>query len=141
LPTLRPDRWWTVRKTPFENGYRYETYRIDSVHNKILGKGTVESPYLGYSGPVEPPIDSPQKAVACSKRDKSISDSIEKFVLPAVDVASSDNGDRWHTFWYDAFIYANKGERRGILANVSTDGTIIVEPRWTNTTQPQTARR
>jgi len=136
LPTLRPDRWWTARKTPFENGYRYETYRIDSVHNKILGKGTVESPYISYSGPVEPPIDSPQKAVTCSKRDKNISNSIGKFVLPAVNVTSSNNGDTWQTFWYDAFTYATKGELRGIVANVRTDGTITVDVRWARVAQP-----
>jgi len=44
LPTIRPDRWWAVRKTPFENGYRYEIYRVDSARNKILGKDSVESP-------------------------------------------------------------------------------------------------
>jgi len=132
LPTLRPDRWWTVRKTLFENGYRYETYRIDSVNNRALGKGTVDSTYINYSGPVEPPIDSPQKAVTFSKRDKSISDSIEKFVLPAVDVVSSNNGDTWKVFWYDAFTYATKGELRGIVANVRTDGTITVDAHWTH---------
>ena len=127
LPTLRPDRWWTVKKTPFKNGYRYDTYQIDPIHNKILSKGTIESPYISYSGPIELPIDSPQKAVARSKKDKRISKSIEKFLLPAVQVTSSDDRQTWQTFWYDAFTQANKREHRGILANVKADGTITVD--------------
>jgi hypothetical protein len=127
FPTLRPDRWLAVRKTQFENGYRYEIYRINSVHKKTLGKTTVESPYIGYSSPVELPIDSAQKAVARSKKDNRISNYIEKFVLPSVDVAASKDGDMWQVFWYDAFTYVKKGERQGILAIVRADGTINVD--------------
>jgi len=134
LPTLRPDRWLTVRKTPFENGYLYETYRVDAIQNRIMGKSTVESPYMCSSGPVEPPIDSLQKAVTRSKGNKSLSDSIAKFVLPAVDIVSSNDGGVWQVFWYDAFTYACKGERRGILVKVRVDGTVTVNARWTHIT-------
>ena len=44
LPTIRPDRWSVIAKTPFENGYRYEMYSVDSVRKNILSKTTVESP-------------------------------------------------------------------------------------------------
>ncbi len=127
LPTIRPDRWWTVRKTPFENGYRYEIYRIDSTRNKILGKDSVESPHINYSGPAQPPIDSPQKAVACSKKDRRINASISKLLLTAANVVPSNDDDTWQVFWYDAFTHISKGERRGILANVRVDGTITIE--------------
>jgi len=135
LPTHRPDRWWAFRRTRFENGYRYDAYQVYSIRNKILNKGTIESPYISYSGPVEPPIDSPQKAAACSKKDKRVSNSIEKFTLPAVDVTFSDDRETWQVFWYDAFTYANKEERQGILVNVRINGTITVNARWAHETQ------
>ena len=126
LPTLRPDRWWMIRKIPFENGYRYEVYRIDSIDNKILGKESVESPYAGYNGPAEPPIDSPLKAAACSRRDKRISASIDRFLLPAVKITPSSNGEMWQVLWYDAFARASRGKHRGISADIKIDGTITV---------------
>ena len=131
LPTLRPDRWWTIRKTPFRNGYRYEAYQIDSVHKGVLSKDTIESPYINYFGPVELPIDSPQKAVARAKRDKRISSSIEKFLLPAVKVTPFDQ-ETWKTFWYDASTKPSKQESRGIQATVKTDGTITIDSHWTH---------
>jgi membrane-bound metal-dependent hydrolase YbcI (DUF457 family) len=137
LPTIRPDRWWTIRKTPFESGRRYEIYRVDPFRNRILDKDSVESPYIDYKGPAEPPIDSPQKAVACSKKDKRISASVDKFVLPAVSVTSSKEDDTWQVFWHDAFTYAVKREHRGILAHVRVDGTITTEARWSLTTRPR----
>jgi membrane-bound metal-dependent hydrolase YbcI (DUF457 family) len=136
LPTLRPDRWWTVRKTPFESGCRYEIYRVDPFRNRILDKDTVESPYTHYSDPAEPPIDSPQKAVARSKKDKRISATVDKFVLPAVSITHSKE-DQWQVFWHDAFTYAVKREHRGILAHVRVDGTITIEARWPLTTRPR----
>ena len=136
LPTIRPDRWWTVRKTPFESGCRYEIYRVDPFRNRILDKDTVESPYTHYSGPAEPPIDSPQKAVARSKKDKRISATVDKFVLPAVSITHSKE-DQWQVFWHDAFTYAVKREHRGILAHVRVDGTITIEARWPLTTRPR----
>jgi len=139
LPTIRPDRWRTIRKTPFENGYRYEMYRIDSIHNRILSKDNVESPYVNYSGSAEPPIDSPLKAVACSKRDKRISASIDKFLLPAAKITPLNDGNTWQVFWYDAFTHMSRGERRGISANVRTDGTITVDAGWTHMTQPSSS--
>jgi len=102
LPTIRPDRWWTVRKTPFDSGYCYEIYRVDSVRNKVLSKDIVESPHSGYNGAVELPIDSPRKAIACSRNDKRISATVGRFALPAVNTAPSSDNDTWHVFWYDA---------------------------------------
>lgn len=137
LPTIRPDRWWTIRKTPFESGRRYEIYRVDPFRNRILDKDSVESPYIDYKGPAETPIDSPQKAVACSKKDKRISASVDRFVLPAVSVTHSKEDDTWQVFWHDAFTYAVKREHRGILAHVRVDGTITMEARWPLTTRPR----
>lgn len=68
LPTLRPDRWWVAVKTQFENGYNYEIYSVDSIGNKILSHSTVKSPFIDYRDLAEIPIDSPQEAVAYSKR-------------------------------------------------------------------------
>ena len=129
LPTIRPDRWWAVRKTPFENGYRYEIYQIDSTHNKILGKDSVESPYINYSGPAQPPIDSPAKAIAYSKEDRRINAFADKFLLPAASITPSNQDSSWEVFWYDAFTHASKGERQGILVHVRVDGTITIETR------------
>jgi membrane-bound metal-dependent hydrolase YbcI (DUF457 family) len=136
LPTVRPDRWWTIKKTPFESGYHYEIYRVDPFRNRILEKDTVESTYTRYNGPAEPPIDSPEKAVACSKKDKRISAAVDRFVLPAVSVTHSKEDDMWQVFWHDAFTYAVKREHRGILAHIKVDGTITTEARWPHTTPP-----
>lgn len=121
LPTLRPDRWWVAVKTPFENGYRYEIYSVDSIGNKILSKSTVKSPFIDYCGLAEPPIDSPQEAVAYSKRDKRVSALIEKSRLPAVNVTLSDDGSTWQIFWYDVFTQLSEGVFRGITVNIETD--------------------
>jgi membrane-bound metal-dependent hydrolase YbcI (DUF457 family) len=131
LPTIRPDRWWTVKKTPFENGYRYEIYHIDSARNKILSKDSVESPYINFSGPAQPPIDSPQKAVACSKKDRRISASVDKFLLPAASITPPNEDSKWKVLWYDAFTHTSKREHQGILAHVKVDGTIMIETHWT----------
>jgi len=136
LPTIRLDRWWTVKKTPFESGHRYEIYRVDPFRNKILDKDTVESPYTHYNGPADPPIDSPQKAVACSKKNKRISATVDKFVLPAVSINHSKEDNTWQVFWHDAFTYAVKREHLGILARIKVDGTITTEARWPLTTRP-----
>jgi hypothetical protein len=127
LPTLRPDRWWTIQKTQFESGYSYEIYLIDSIGKRILGKDSVESPYAGYNGPAEPPIDSPLKAAACSRRDKRISASIDRFLLPAVKITPSSNEETWQVLWYDAFARASRGKHRGISADIKIDGTITVD--------------
>ena len=137
LPTIRPDRWWAVKKTPFESGYSYEIYRVNPFRNKILDKDTVESPYTHYNGPAEPPIDSPQKAVARSKKDKKISATVDKFVLPAVSIHHSKEDNTWQVFWHDAFTYAVKREHRGILTHIKVDGTITTEARWLFTTRPR----
>ncbi len=135
LPTLRPDRWWIIRKTPFENEYSYEVYRIDPIYRRILSKDAVQSPYTSYSDPVEPPIDSPQKAVAHTRKDKRIGGSIEKFVLPKADVTTSSDRNTWQVFWYDAFTQGNKAKHRGIQANVRIDGTITIEARRSHGTR------
>ena len=137
LPTLRPDRWWTIEKIHFESGHRYEIYRVDSFRKKILDKDTVESPYTHYSGPADPPIDSPQKAIACSKKNERISATVDGFVLPAVSINHSKEDDTWQVFWHDAFTYAVKREQRGILAHIKVDGTITTEARWPHTTPPR----
>jgi hypothetical protein len=124
LPTLRPNKWWTIRKTPFESGYNYKIDQVDCIRNKILSKSNVESPYVNFNGPAGPPIDSPQKAVACSKRDKRISGYLEKLLLPAVSVTPLDHGDTWHVLWYDIINCTNKREPRGILVRVRVDGTV-----------------
>jgi len=124
LPTLRPNKWWTIRKTPFENGYKYEIGEVDCIRNKILSKSNVESPYVDFNGPAELPIDSPQKAVACSKRDKRIGTSIVKLVIPAVIVTPLDHGKTWQVLWYDLINYTNRREPRGILVRVRADGTV-----------------
>jgi len=129
LPTIRPDRWWTAKKTPFENGYRYEIYQIDSARNKILGKDSVESPYINYTGPAQPPIDSPAKAIAYSKKDRRINAFVDKFLLPAASITPSNQDSTWKIFWYDAFTHASKGEHQGILVHVGVDGTITIETR------------
>jgi len=126
LPTLRPDRWWVAVKTPFENGYRYEIYSVDSIGNKILSNSTVKSPFIEYRDPAEPPIDSPQKAVEHSKRDKRVSAFIEKSRLPAVNVTLSDDGSTWQVFWYDVFTQLSEGVFRGIIVKVEFDGIITV---------------
>lgn len=126
LPTLRPDRWWVVVKTPFENGYNYEIYNVDSIGHKILSNNTVKSPFIDYVGPAEPPIDSPQEAVAYSKIDKRVSAFIEKSRLPAANVTLSSDGNAWEIFWYDVFTQLSGGLFRGITVKVEIDGTVIV---------------
>lgn len=130
LPTIRADRWWTVKKSPLESGHRYEIFRIDSFRHKILDKETVESPYTYYNEPAEPPIDSPQKAAACSKKNNRIRATVAKFVLPAVSITYSKEDDTWQVFWHDAFTYAIRREHRGILAHIKVDGTVTLEARW-----------
>ena len=120
LPTLRPDRWWVAVKTPFENGYGYEIYSVDSISNKILRKSTVKSPFVEYCDPAEPPIVSPQEAVAFSKRDRRVSVFIENSRLPAVNVTLSDDGSTWQIFWYDVFTQLSEGVFRGTTVNVET---------------------
>ncbi|UCC28421.1 MAG: metal-dependent hydrolase [Candidatus Bathyarchaeota archaeon] len=133
FPTIRPDRWWSVKKIPFENGYRYEIYRIDSAHNKILGKDSVESPHIDHTGPAQPPIDSPRKAIACSKRDKRVKASVDKFLLPAASITLSNEDSTWEVFWYDVFTHIGKEESHGILARIKVDGKITIETRQTTT--------
>jgi len=126
LPTFRPDRWWIVVKTPFENGYNYEIYSVNSIGRKILSNNTVKSPFIDYCGPVKPPIDSPQEAVAYSKRDTRVSAFIEKSRLPAANVTLSDDGNTWQVFWYDVFTQLTEGAFRGIIVKVKIDGTVIL---------------
>lgn len=124
VPTYRPDRWWVVLTTPYEDGYTYELYYVDSIHKTIVNSLTMESSFIHYDGLVEPPIDSPQEAVAYSKRDEKVKAFIEKSRLPAVDV-TFDQGV-WHVFWYDAFSEVSGRVSQGIVADVGTDGTLTV---------------
>jgi hypothetical protein len=121
LPTLRPDRWWVAIKTPFENGYCYQIYSVDSLDNRILNKRTVKSPFVDYRGQAEPPVDSVQEAIAYSRRDKRVSAFIEKSRLPAVNVTLSDGGSTWQVFWYDVFIHLSEGVCRGITVKIEID--------------------
>ena len=121
FPTLRPDRWWVAVKTPFENGYHYEIYSVDSIGNKILSHNSVKSPFIDYCGLAKPTIDSPQEAVAFSKRDGRVSAFIEKSRLPAVNVTLSDDGNAWQVFWYDIFTQLSEGVFRGITVKVEID--------------------
>jgi len=123
LPTFRPDRWWVVVKTPFENGCNYNIYSVDSIGDKILTNTTVKSPFIDYSGRAEPPIDSPEEAVVCSKRDKRVRAFIDKSRLPAVDVTLSDDKNMWQIFWYDAFTQLSGGIFRGVTVKVEVNGT------------------
>lgn len=133
LPTFRPDRWWVAAKKPFENGYRYEIYKVDSIGNKILSHSTVESPFVDYRDPAEPPIDSSQKAIACSKRDNQVSAFIEKSRLPAVNATLLDNGKTWHVFWYDLFTQLSERVSRGIIVKVHFNGR-ITQTSWHKST-------
>ena len=121
LPTLRPDRWWVAVKTPFENGYCYEIYSVASLDNKILSRKIVKSPFGDYRGQAEPPVDSLQEAVECSKRDKQVSAFIEKSRLPAVKVTLSDDGSTWQVFWYDVFTHLSERVFRGVTVRVEID--------------------
>jgi len=121
LPTLRPDTWWVAVKTPSENGYSYEIYSVASLDKKILSKRTVKSPFVNYRGQAEPPVDSLQEAVACSKRDKQVNAFIEKSRLPAVKVTLSDDGSTWQVFWYDIFTHLSEGVFRGVTVRVNID--------------------
>lgn len=125
-PTIWPDEWWVAVKVPFEDGYVYELYQVDSFDEKVLTKTRVESPFMNYSGSDEPPIDSPEKAVEYSKRDEKVASFLEKALLPAVDVTYTDG--TWHVFWFDVFSQMNEGRvHSGVIAIVGVDGTLTVE--------------
>ncbi|UCE29376.1 MAG: metal-dependent hydrolase [Candidatus Bathyarchaeota archaeon] len=121
LPTLRPDRWWVAVKTQSENRYNYEIYNVDSIGNKILSHSRVESPFIDYRNLTERPTNSPQKAVAFSKRDKRVGAFIEQSRLPAVNVTLSDDGGTWQVFWYDVFMQLSEGAFKGITIKVEID--------------------
>lgn len=122
LPTARPDRWAVATKIMGENGFTYEIYDIDSVHHRILSTTTVESLFTEYYL-VEPPIDSPEKAVAYSQRDEKVKAFIGKARLPAV-TATAGNGV-WHVFWFDASTSYGEMET-GMKVTVGIDGTLVV---------------
>jgi membrane-bound metal-dependent hydrolase YbcI (DUF457 family) len=121
LPTLRLDRWWVVMKTKLEKGDNYEIYSVDPIRNKILSHRTVKSPFINCREIAELPLDSPQKAVAFSKRDKRVNAFIEQSRLPAVTVTLSDDGGTWQVFWYDVFTQLSGGVSRGITIKVKID--------------------
>jgi inner membrane protein len=127
LPTTRPDKWLVAAKTPFDDGYCYKMYHIDSVRKTILSRMTVESPYVDYRGSTELPIDSPQKAVGYSKGNSRVNALVEKFCLPAVHVVLSGAGNEWRVFWYDAFVQMSGGKSRGIGVKIGFDGIVRFE--------------
>jgi membrane-bound metal-dependent hydrolase YbcI (DUF457 family) len=124
LPTLRPDRWWVAVITETDSGYIYDIHSVDSIHRRLLTTVTVASPFMNYCGPAELPIDSPQKAVAHSKKDKKVSAFIDRSRLPAVRVIRADSG--WSVFWYDAFSELHGGFTQGMTVCVDVDGTCTV---------------
>lgn len=122
FPTFRPDRWWVITKTLYENGYVYSVYNVDAFDKEVVSTKTIETPYLNCS-PGIPPLDSPQKAVGYSKTDEQVAAFIEHARLPAVTV--SRDGDVWEIFWFDVFSELSGGVSRGILVTIDRDGTIL----------------
>lgn len=126
VPAIWPDEWWVAVKVPFEDGYVYELYQVNSFDEKVLTKTRIESPFVNFRGPNEPPIDSPEKAVEYSKNDEKVTSFLEKTLLPAVEVTYTDG--TWHVFWYDMFSRMNEGRvHSGVTAIVSEDGTLTTE--------------
>ncbi len=124
VPAFLPNTWWVAAKVPAGDGYTYEIYSVDSFDKKVLASTRVESPFVNYSGPAEPPIDSPEKAVEYSKRDEKVASYIEEIRLPAVDVTFTDGV--WHVFWYDVSSQMNEGGvHSGMVAQVGEDGTLV----------------
>ena len=124
VPTYRPDRWWVITETPHEDGCIYNLYSVNSLSKKIMNTRTVETLFINYEGPAEPPLDSPQEAVAYSKKDDRVSAFIRKLRLPAVEVTFDK--DTWHIFWYDAFSGVGERMSNGIAVDVRVDGTLTI---------------
>ena len=129
MPTLRPDRWWIFVMTPSDSGYTYDIYEVDSFSRKILIKKTVESPFTGYSGPVTLPLDSPEEAVAYSRKDKTVKAYVDGLYLPAVTVSYTDG--IWNLFWYDVSTGVIGNFSGGISVIIDEDGTILEMERVT----------
>ena len=129
MPTLRLDRWWIFVMTPSDSGYSYDIYEVDSFSRKILSSKTVESLFTGYKGSCEPPIDSPEKAVAYSRKDKTVKAYVDGLYLPAVTVSHTDG--TWTLFWYDVSTEVIGNLSGGISVMIDEDGTILEVRRVT----------
>ncbi|MBU7016831.1 MAG: metal-dependent hydrolase [Theionarchaea archaeon] len=121
-PTIRLDRWWVIAKTSFNNGYIYDIYGVDSLGKTVLTHTTVESPFINYEMS-EPPLDSPEKAVSYSRKDRSVQIFIEDSDLPAVKTTLE--GYVWTIVWYDAMAETQGGMSREMLVILTVDGTFI----------------
>jgi membrane-bound metal-dependent hydrolase YbcI (DUF457 family) len=121
LPTSLPYLWSVVVQTEDEKVWTYHIYTVNSLSQKIVETRTVETPPLTYTV-VEPPIDSPEKAVSYSRKDEKIQAFLAKARLPAVVVTQAGE-EKWQVLWYDAFM-GNETRRSGITALVGRDGTI-----------------
>jgi membrane-bound metal-dependent hydrolase YbcI (DUF457 family) len=121
-PTIRLDRWWVIAKTPFNNGYIYDIYGVNSLGKTVFTHTTVESPFINYEMS-EPPLDSPEKAISYSKKDRAVEIFIEDSDLPAAK--ATREGDTWTIVWYDAMTETHGGMSREMLVILSVDGTFI----------------
>ena len=123
MPTFRPDTWWVFIKTPTETGYTYSIYHINSFSGEILSSQTVDSPYITYAGPDEPPLNSPEQAVAYSKKDKTVNTFIEGCYFPAVTVNFSQGV--WELLWYDTYTTVSGSLSGGMSITINPDGTVL----------------
>lgn len=130
MPTFRLDRWWIVVEIPLNDGCNYEVYKVDSISNKILSNNSVKSPLIDHNELAKParthPVDSPQEAIAYSKRDGQVITFIAKSCLPAVNVTLSNDGNSWQVFWYDLFERLS-GVSRGVMVRVEFDGIVVAD--------------
>lgn len=124
-PNLNPGEWWVAVTIPQNDGYIYKIYNVNAMTNEIGSVTTLESPFINYKGPAEPPIDSPEKAVAYSRENETVKTFLERATLPAVKVTYDG---RWYVFWYDASMEMGErgGHGMGIMATVDEDGTLVV---------------
>jgi membrane-bound metal-dependent hydrolase YbcI (DUF457 family) len=129
MPTLRLDRWWIFTVTPADSGYIYDIYEVNSLSKNVLNNTTVESPFVRYEGPAEPPIDSPEQAVFYSKKDKTVGTYVDGLYLPAVTVENADG--IWYVFWYDVSSEVIGTLSGGISITMNEDGTILAVERIT----------
>ena len=122
FPTVRPDKWLVSVVIPFNNGFIYDIYGVNSLSSTVLTKKTVETPYVN-SEVCEPPLDSPEKAIGYSKKDKKVQAFIERSFLPAV--RATFNGDVWVIYWFDAYNELSGGMSEGISITIDSSGTVL----------------
>lgn len=124
-PTANPGEWWVAVTIAQNEGYIYRIYDVNAIRNEIKSTIILESPFINYKGPAEPPIDSPEKAVAYSRENEIVKRFLERAQLPAVKVTYDR---RWYVFWYDASVAMGEGRwsTGGVMAAVEEDGTLVV---------------